>query len=85
MTQPPPWRPTPSTTARRSGFGKKQEGGGCLVVGIGLFALVCVVAGAIALVFFLKARRSTAIDDRPAVTTPSGSARRPPRPPVKRD
>jgi hypothetical protein len=85
MQPPPPWRPTPSTTARRTAFSKKKEGAGCVVVAIGLFALVCVAAGAIALVFYLKARRSATNDDRPAVTAPSGSARRPQRPPAKRD
>jgi hypothetical protein len=83
----PPWRSAPSTTARRStGFSKQKSGAGCAGIAIGVFAFVCVVAGAVALVFFLKSRRG-AVEEavptgRPATT---GSAPRQFRPPVKRN
>ena len=96
----PPWRSVPPTRTRPgTGFSKKKSGAGCAVVALGLFGFLCVVAGAVALVFFLKGRRgavegvtqpspsSTAParpTQSPTATQPTGSGR-PVRPPVKRN
>jgi hypothetical protein len=83
----PPWRSAPSTTSRRStGFSKQKSGSGCAVIAVGLVAFVCVVAGAVALVFFLKSRRGAVEEDLPArAPATTGSAPRQFRPPVKRN
>jgi hypothetical protein len=57
------------STRPATGFTKKKSGAGCLPIAVGLFALACVVAGAIALVLFLKERRAAPIDDAPGVAT----------------
>jgi hypothetical protein len=94
-----PWRSQPSITTRRGGpFGQKKGGAGCVVVAVGVFAIICVTAGVIAVVFLLKGRRAE-LDDAPdaashVVTTtrpqppnvPTATARPvTPRPPVKRN